>query len=173
MHSNSYNTGAYDFDAPTGKNTVINSKSMNVFGGLCATTMFDSEGRLMCISGNVVGFRLLLMDPETLDIICETRLPQRASTIDAIKSFQFSKISEDTSGGAYCHLLKGDRPIIGNSDNVIHCIYRIDNFCIIRIGYYSFSNRVRYLDLCTNAICNSNSFAFGYFFLFVIATATN
>lgn len=123
MHSNSYNTGAYDFDAPTGKNTQINSKSMNVFGGLCATTMFDSKGRLMCISGNVVGFRLLLMNPDTLDIICETRLPQRASTVDAIKSFQFSKISEDTSGGAYCHLLKGDRPIIGNSDNVIQIFY--------------------------------------------------
>lgn len=119
MHSNSFNTGAYDFEAPTGKDAVINSKSMNVFGGLCATTMFDSKGRLMCISGNVVGFRLLLMDPDTLDIICETRLPQRASTIAALKAFQFSKISEDTSGGAYCHLLKGDRPIIGNSENVI------------------------------------------------------
>lgn len=125
MHSNSYNTGAYDFDAPTGHNTVVNSKSMNVFGGLCATTMFDSQNRLMCISGNVVGFRLLLMDAETLDILCETRLPQRASTIAAIKSFQFSKISEDTSGGAYCHLLKGDRPIIGNSDNVIQ-VFSVD-----------------------------------------------
>ncbi|MCQ2472213.1 MAG: hypothetical protein MJ147_09280 [Clostridia bacterium] len=49
MHSNSFNTGAYDFDAPTGKDVEINSKSMNVFGGLCATTMFDSKGRLMCI----------------------------------------------------------------------------------------------------------------------------
>ena len=125
MHSNSYNTGAYDFDAPTGKNTVVDSRSMNVFGGLCATTMFDSQGRLMCISGNVVGFRLLLMDPDTLEILCETRLPQRASTVDAIKSFQFSKISEDTSGGAYCHLLAGDRPIIGNSDNVIQ-VFRVD-----------------------------------------------
>lgn len=125
MHSNSYNTGAYDFDAPIGKNTEINSKSMNVFGGLCATTMFDSQGRLMCISGNVVGFRLLLMDPSSLEILCETRLPQRSSTIDALKSFQFSKISEDTSGGAYCHLLKGDRPIIGNSENVIQ-IFSVD-----------------------------------------------
>lgn len=125
MHSNSYNTGAYDFDAPTGRDPVVNSRSMNVFGGLCATTMFDSQGRLMCISGNVIGFRLLLMDPDTLDILCETRLPQRASTVDAIKSFQFSKISEDTSGGAYCHLLKGDRPIIGNSDNVIQ-VFSVD-----------------------------------------------
>lgn len=125
MHSNSYNNGAYDFDGPTGKNIQVNSKSMNVFGGLCATTMFDSKGRIMCVSGNVLGFRVLLLDPDTLDIICETRLPQRASTVEAIKKFQFSKISEDTSGGAYCHLLKGDRPIIGNSDNVIQ-VFTVD-----------------------------------------------
>ena len=125
MHGNSYNTGSYDYDAPTGKDVTIKSKSMNVFGGLCATTMFDSKGRIMCISGNVVGFRVLLLDPDTLDIICETRLPQRASTVEALKKFQFSKISEDTSGGAYCHLLKGDMPIIGNSDNVIQ-IFAVD-----------------------------------------------
>lgn len=123
MHGNSYNTGSYDYDGPVGKNCVVNSKSMNVFGGLCATTMFDSKGRIMCISGNVVGFRLLLLDPDTLEILCETRLPQRASTVEALKKLQFSKISEDTSGGAYCHLLKGDRPIIGNSDNIIQVFY--------------------------------------------------
>lgn len=125
MHSNSYNTGSYDFEGPTGKNTEINSKAMNLFGGLCATTMFDSKGRIMCISGNILGFRLLLLDPDTLDVICETRLPQRASTVEAIKKFQFSKISEDTSGGAYCHLLKGDKPIIGNSENVIQ-VFAVD-----------------------------------------------
>lgn len=125
MHGNSYNTDTYDYMGPLGINPVVKSRSMNVFGGLVATLMFDSKGRIMCISGNVVGFRLLLIDADTLEILAETRLPQRASTIEAIKSFDFDKISSDTSGGAYCHLLKGDRPIIGNSDNVIQ-IYYID-----------------------------------------------
>ncbi|MBE6773733.1 MAG: hypothetical protein E7544_05865 [Ruminococcaceae bacterium] len=123
MHGNSYNTDTYDYMGPLGINPVVKSRSMNVFGGLVATLMFDSKGRIMCISGNVVGFRLLLIDADTLEILAETRLPQRASTVEAIKSFDFDKISSDTSGGAYCHLLEGDRPIIGNSDNVIQIFY--------------------------------------------------
>lgn len=125
MHGNSYNTGSYNFMGPLGIDPVVNSRSMNVFGGLVATLMFDSQGRIMCISGNVVGFRLLLLDADTLEILCETRLPQRPSTVEAIKTFNFAAISSDTSGGAYCHLLTGDRPIIGNSDNVIQ-IYYVD-----------------------------------------------
>lgn len=125
MHGNSYNTGAYSYSGPLGVNPVVKSRSMNVFGGLVATLMFDSQGRIMCISGNVVGFRLLLMDADTLEILAETRLPQRASTMEFFKTLDFSKISSDTSGGAYCHLLEGDRPIIGNSDNVIQ-IYYVD-----------------------------------------------
>lgn len=125
MHGNSYNTGTYDFTGPLGIDPVVKSRSMNVFGGLVATLMFDSQGRIMCISGNVVGFRLLLLDPDTLEILCETRLPQRASTREFFRTLDFSKISSDTSGGAYCHLLEGDRPIIGNSDNQIQ-IYYVD-----------------------------------------------
>lgn len=125
MHGNSYNTGSYNFMGPLGIDPIVNSRSMNVFGGLVATLMFDSQGRIMCISGNVVGFRLLLLDADTLEILCETRLPQRPSTVEAIKTFNFDAISSDTSGGAYCHLLTGDRPIIGNSDNVIQ-IYYVD-----------------------------------------------
>ena len=123
MHGNSYNTGTYDYSGPLGVNPTVNSRSMNVFGGLVATLMFDSTGRIMCISGNVVGFRLLLLDAETLEILAETRLPQRQSTREFFKTLNFDKISNDTSGGAYCHLLKGDRPIIGNSDNVIQIFY--------------------------------------------------
>lgn len=125
MHGNSYNTGAYSACGPLGINPVVKSRSMNVFGGLVATLMFDSKGRIMCISGNVVGFRLLLMDPDTLEILCETRLPQRASTLEFFKTLDFSNISNDTSGGAYCHLLKGDRPIIANSENKVQ-IYYVD-----------------------------------------------
>ncbi len=123
MHGNSYNTGTYDYSGPLGKDPQVTSRSMNVFGGLVATLMFDSKGRIMCISGNVVGFRLLLLDAETLEILAETRLPQRQSTREFFKTLDFDKISNDTSGGAYCHLLKGDRPIIGNSDNVIQIFY--------------------------------------------------
>ena len=125
MHGNSYNTGTYNYSGPLGISPEVKSRSMNVFGGLVATLTFDSKGRIMCISGNVVGFRLLLIDADTLEILAETRLPQRPSTIEAIKTFNFSAISSDTSGGAYFHLLDGDRPIIGNSENKIQ-IFKVD-----------------------------------------------
>lgn len=125
MHGNSYNTEAYPYPAVLGKRPVVHSRSLNVFGGMLATLMFDSKGRIMAISGNVVGFRLLLMDADTLEVLAETRLPQRASMKQFFKTLDFSYISNDTSGGAYCHLLKGDRPIIGNSHNVIQ-IYRVN-----------------------------------------------
>ncbi len=44
MHGNSYNTDAYSYNGPLGINPVVNSRSMNVFGGLVATLMFVSQG---------------------------------------------------------------------------------------------------------------------------------
>ncbi|MCH5197709.1 MAG: hypothetical protein J1E34_02275 [Oscillospiraceae bacterium] len=82
MHGNSYNTGAYPYSGPLGIDPVIRSRSINVFGGLVTTLMFDSQGRIMCISGNVVGFRLLLPNADSLETLAETRLPKRASSIE-------------------------------------------------------------------------------------------
>ncbi|MBR2414559.1 MAG: hypothetical protein IKB13_08665 [Clostridia bacterium] len=126
MHGNSYNTGTYNYAGPIGYNPVVTSRSMNLFGGLCATLMFDSQGRIITVSGNMTGFKLSLLDADTLEVLAQTTLPQRASTKEFFKTFDFSLISSDTSGGAYCHLLAGDRPIIGNSDNVVQ-IYYIDD----------------------------------------------
>ena len=124
MHGNTYNTGTYNYCGPLGIDPVVTSKSMNFFGGLCATLTFDSQGRIMCLSGGAAGFKLLLLDPDTLEILARTDLPPRASTKEAIKTKNFDAITTDTSGGAYFHLLAGDRPIIGNSENIIK-IYAI------------------------------------------------
>ncbi len=126
MHGNSYNTGSYNYDAPLGINPIVNSISLNTVGGEVANVLFDSKGRIICVSGGFAGFRLLLLDPDSLEILAETNLPQRASTIKFLKTLDFSYISSDTSGGAYNHLLKGDRILLGNSENVIQ-IYYVDD----------------------------------------------
>lgn len=126
MHGNSYNTGSYNYDAPLGKNPVVTSQSFNSIGGEVANVQFDSKGRIIAISGGFAGFRLLLLDPDTLEILAEYDLPQRASTVKFLQTLDFSYISEDTSGGAYFTLLKGDRPILGNSENVIQ-IFKVDD----------------------------------------------
>lgn len=126
MHGNSYNTGSYNYDAPLGKNPVVKSQAFNTVGGEVANVQFDSKGRAIAVSGGFAGFRLLLLDPDSLEILAEHDLPQRASTIKFLKTLDFSYISSDTSGGAYFTLLKGDRPLIGNADNVIQ-IFKIDD----------------------------------------------
>ena len=125
MHGDSHNTEAYAYPGPLGRAPVVRSRALGFVGGEAATVMFDSKGRVMCVSGGFTGFRLLLMDPDSLEILAETRLPQRASTRKFLRTLDFSHISHDTSGGAYCHLLAGDRPIIGAADNTIR-VSRVD-----------------------------------------------
>ncbi|MBQ8063157.1 MAG: hypothetical protein IJ230_04390 [Clostridia bacterium] len=117
MHGNTYNTDTYDYAGPLGKHPEVKSRSLNTFGGLAATTVFDSKGRLICISGGLAGFKLLLLDPDSLEVLASTTLPARKSTEEFFKTLDFDVITSDTSGGAYFHLLKGDRPLIGNSEN--------------------------------------------------------
>lgn len=126
MHGNSYNTGSYNYNAPLGKNPVVKSQAYNTIGGEVANVQFDSKGRAIAVSGGFAGFRLLLLDPDSLEILAEYDLPQRASTVKFLQTLDFSYISSDTSGGAYFTLLKGDRPLIGNSENVIQ-IFHIDD----------------------------------------------
>lgn len=126
MHGNTYNTDTYDYAGPLGKNPVVKSRSLNTFGGLAATTVFDSKGRLICISGGLAGFKLLLLDPDSLEVLASTTLPQRKSTEEFFRTLDFDLITSDTSGGAYFHLLDGDRPLIGNSENVLQ-IYKVDD----------------------------------------------
>ncbi len=126
MHGNSYSTGSYNYDAPLGINPVVTSQAYNSIGGEVANVQFDSKGRIIAVSGGFAGFRLLLLDPDSLEILAETNLPQRESTREFLKTLDFSKISSDTSGGAYFSLLEGDRPLIGNSENHIQ-VYHVDD----------------------------------------------
>lgn len=126
MHGNSYNTGSYNYNAPLGNNPVVKSQAFNTIGGEVANVQFDSKGRIIAVSGGFAGFRLLLLDPDSLEILAEYDLPQRASTRKFLQTLDFSYISSDTSGGAYFVLLDGDRTLLGNSDNVIQ-IFKIDD----------------------------------------------
>ena len=125
MHQDSYCTEVSPWNAPLGKMPIVRSRALATIGGEAATVTFDAKGRLICISGNLFGFRLLLMDPLTLDILAETSLPQRESMKEFLATGDWKVIMKDTSGGAYFHLMKGDKPIIAASDNVIR-IFRID-----------------------------------------------
>ena len=80
MHADSHCTDAYPWSGPLGVNPQVRSASMSRAGGLVATVAVDQEGRLVCVSGSLFEFRLLLLDPATLQILASHTLPQRAST---------------------------------------------------------------------------------------------
>jgi len=119
MHADSYCTDTYPWSGPLGLNPQVRSASMAALGGLVATVGVDGEGRLVCVSGSLLEFRLLLLDPETLQVLASHTLPQRASTREFWETGDWRVIMSDTSGGAYFHLDRQGRPIIANADKVI------------------------------------------------------
>ncbi|MFC1671196.1 hypothetical protein ACFL20_12465 [Spirochaetota bacterium] len=125
MHSDSYISGTYQWSGPLGNNPRVKSSSLSILGGLMATLAVDSKGRLIGVSGNLFDFKLLLLDPETLEILASHSLPQRESTRKFWRTLDMRVIMKDTSGGAYFHLDKNDRPIVVNSNRVIQ-IFKIE-----------------------------------------------
>lgn len=126
MHADSYISGTYPWTGPMGHSPRVRSLSMGLIGGLVATVSFDSLGRLMCVSGDFSGFKLLLIDPATLEILASHTLPRRASMNEFLLTFDMEVIMNDTSGGAYFHLDKDDRPIIANADKIIQ-VFSVDD----------------------------------------------
>jgi hypothetical protein len=92
---------------------------MSTIGGLVATVAVDREGRLVAVSGSLLEFKLLLLDPATLQVLASHALPLRASTWEFLRTGDWRVIVTDTSGGAYFHLDNQDRAVIANADKVI------------------------------------------------------
>lgn len=127
MHSDSYCTGTYPWSGPLGSNPQITSLSMGLLGGLVATVAVDTQGRLICVSGGLLGFKLLLLDPDTLQILASYPLPQRPGMSEFWRTWDWTVIMSDTSGGAYFHLDNQDRPIIANANKIIQVFRAVDN----------------------------------------------
>ena len=127
MHADTYCTGAYPWAGPLGINPQVTSFSMGLIGGLVATVAVDSLGRLICVSGGFLDFKLLLLDPETLGILASHSLPQRPSMAEFWETWDWKVIMSDTSGGAYFHLDNQDRPLIVNADKIIQIFSVLDN----------------------------------------------
>jgi hypothetical protein len=111
MHADSYASGTHPFAGPVGNNPQMTTRSLGLIGGECATVAFDAQGRIMTVSGSFNGFRLLLLDPDTLEVLASHDLPKRTGG----SIFNIQAILNDTSGGAYFHLDDQHRPVIVNA----------------------------------------------------------
>ncbi len=116
MHGDSYASGSYPYAGPSGTHPLVRSANMGgLFGGECATVVFDSKGLLYTFCSKLTEMALYALDPDSLKVLAKKVLPLR----DSNKSLNIKAIMGDTSGGAYFHLDHQDRPIIATADRKI------------------------------------------------------
>ncbi|WP_370247341.1 hypothetical protein [Nocardioides sp.] len=100
MHNDAYSTDAYEVAGPLGRDLQVTSASYGVRE--CATAAFDSRGHLIGLCGDLAGFTLMSLDPDTLAPIDEVQLSER-DLLSGANPFS------DICGGTYFFLDQRDR----------------------------------------------------------------
>jgi hypothetical protein len=101
LHNDGYQTDAYWSAGPLGHDMQVRS---NAQFADCASVTFDSRGRIVTVCVGVEGPRLVLMDPQTLDVIASLQLPPRIPGTGSIFT--------DFAGGGYFYLDNRDRAVV-------------------------------------------------------------
>jgi len=103
MHNDAYATDAYPGPGPLGRDLQVTSATYGIEE--CATMAFDSRGRIVALCGGLEGSRMMMLDPDTLDVLAAHPLPPRKPSTETTPL-------EDLCGGAYFYLDDRDRAII-------------------------------------------------------------
>ncbi len=103
MHNDAYASDAYAGGGPLGRDLQVSSATYGVEE--CATMSFDRQGRIVALCGGLEGSRLMLLDPDTLDVLAAHPLPPRKPSTE-------TSPLEDLCGGAYFYLDEQDRAIV-------------------------------------------------------------
>jgi hypothetical protein len=107
MHDDAYASDAYAGGGPLGNALQVSSATYGVEE--CATMAFDRHGRIVALCGGAEGSRLMLLDPDTLDVLAAHPLPPRRPSTETTPL-------EDLCGGAYFYLDDQDRAIVETTD---------------------------------------------------------
>ncbi len=107
MHNDGYATDAYAGPGPLGRDLELTSATYGVEE--CATMAFDRAGRIEALCGGLEGSRLMLLDPETLDVLAAHPLPPRKPNPE-------KSPLEDICAGAYFYLDHRDRAVIATTN---------------------------------------------------------
>ena len=123
MHADGYSSDVHPGGGPLGNNVQVRSRVgiTGAPGGQCATLTFDAQHRLVALCAAMTGFRLHLIEPRSLRLLAEYKLPIRPSTYDALIHRDKSYIMEDSSS-AYFYLDDLDRVVMAASDQTIRRI---------------------------------------------------
>lgn len=120
MHADGYQSDTHPNAGPDGAALEVRSRqSGNGLPRECSTFVFRSDGKLIAMCGGLTGFRMVLLDPESLSALASFDLPMRPSTFQAIIKRDMGIIMGDSSGGAYLFLDNRDRLVYADSQQVI------------------------------------------------------
>ena len=123
IHGDGYQSDTHGAAGPIGQDLEIRTRtSGNWLPRLCATFVFRSDGKPIAMCGGLTGFRLVLLDPDTLEALASYDLPMRPSAFQAIVKRDIEIMFGDSSGGAYLFLDDQDRVVLADSRQVIQRI---------------------------------------------------
>jgi hypothetical protein len=85
----------------------------------CSTFVYRSDGKPIVMCGGLSGFRMILLEPDTLEALAHYDLPVRPSSFEAFVKRDMGIMMNDSSGGAYLFLDNEDRLVFANSEWVV------------------------------------------------------
>lgn len=120
MHGDGGQSDTHLADGPfAGVLEVRSRRSGNGLPRQCSTFVYRSDGKPVVMCGGLSGFRMVLLDPDTIDALAHFDLPVRPSSFEAFVKRDMGIMMNDSSGGAYMFLDNRDRLVFANSQWVV------------------------------------------------------
>ena len=69
MHNDAYMTDTYEIDGPSGVNPEVDMISYADDVNTCVTLAFDSQDRIFTTSAAMLEYKILLLDPQSLQVL--------------------------------------------------------------------------------------------------------
>jgi len=140
MHNDAYMTDTYEIDGPTDAHPEVLLSPYADFINTCVTLAFDRQGRIYTTSAVMLQYTILLLDPESMDVLASYPLPPRDPT-DPLFPY------DDTSGATYFVMDNQDRILLTDADNAIQIIaYSDADASFVQVARYDLSGEVLPLD---------------------------
>lgn len=120
MHGDGGQSDTHLAAGPFGGDLEVRSRQAgNGLPRQCSTFVYRSDGKPIVMCGGLAGFRMVLLDPDTLEALAHYDLPIRPSSFEAFVKRDMGIMMNDSSGGAYMFLDNKDRLVFANSQWVV------------------------------------------------------
>lgn len=120
MHGDGGQSDTHLAAGPFGGGLEVRSRQAgNGLPRQCSTFVYRSDGKPIVMCGGLAGFRMVLLDPDTLEALAHYDLPIRPSSFEAFVKRDMGIMMNDSSGGAYMFLDNKDRLVFANSQWVV------------------------------------------------------